>query len=99
MLNLDEQSFKDITHNKAKFDGVMSYYGKDCRRYSYGDFYFLFNQRGEFYKVVEKMTNRDGSDLTNQLSFQNRPVSPHTKFLKNTNLLGLSFLPLQMEAM
>lgn len=52
--DINEQGFKDITHNKAKFDGAMSYYGKNCNRYSYGDFYFLFNQKGEFNKVVEK---------------------------------------------
>jgi hypothetical protein len=52
--SITENEFKDITHNKAKFDGILTYYGKRCRRYSYMDYYFLFEEDGTFYKVVEK---------------------------------------------
>lgn len=52
--DLTEQEFVDITHNSAKNDGLMSYYGKNCKRYCYKDFYFLFDSKGKFYKVVEK---------------------------------------------
>lgn len=51
--NITENEFKDISHNKAKFDGILTYYGKRCRRYSYMDYFFLFEDNGTFYKVVK----------------------------------------------
>lgn len=51
--NINEQELKDITHNKVRFDGEKTYFGKYCKRYSYKGYYFLFDRNGKFYKVME----------------------------------------------
>lgn len=51
--DISEKELIDITHNKVRRDGKMTYYGKNCTRYFYKDFYFLFDEKGKLYKVID----------------------------------------------